>query len=70
MGSQTKYEMHFEGLEVERGEVSVGEEDLPGGVEIEPALRAVPTGGDLGYVEQAVASGADEFGAVPGEEVA
>ena len=51
-------------LVTERG----GEEEVPGGVEIEPSLRAEPTGGDSGDVEEGVAVHAHQLGAVPGEE--
>lgn len=37
---------------------------------MEPAGAAEPAGGEFGDVEQAVAAAADEFGPVPGEEVA
>ena len=61
---------HWDSKIGDGGEGRVGKEDIPGGVEVEPALGVEPTGGELGDVEETVAAGADEFGAVPGEEAA
>ena len=46
----------------------VGEEEIPGTVEVEPALSAEPAGGQGRNVEEGVASHADHLGAVPAEE--
>ena len=49
--------------------MGVGEEAIPRGIEVKPTLGAEPTGGKLRNVQQAVAVGANELGAVPGQEV-
>src|SRR5579859_6751168 len=48
----------------------VGKQEIPRGIEIEPALAAEPTGRQRGDVEEGVAAHADHLGAVPAEESA
>ena len=49
--------------------MGVREEAIPRGIEVKPTLGAEPTGRKLGNVQQAVAVGANELGAVPGQKV-
>src|ERR1700736_1986001 len=46
----------------------VGEEEVPGVVEVEPARSAEPAGGQAGDVQQGVAAEADHLGTIPAAE--
>ena len=52
-----------------RRHTRIGEEATPGGIEVQPALRAEPAGRDLRYMHQPMTSGANQLSAVPCQEV-
>ena len=57
------------GLQVAGSQGGIEKKTVPGGIEIEPPLRAEPARRELRDVQQAMAASADKFSSVPREKV-